>query len=177
MSSSIDQRSGPSPNRVSSQPSKKRIGEMLVEAGVINERQLNEAVRRQENAGGKMVDTLIYLGHMDSQQFIEFLSGQPGMPSISLKHCHISDEILELAPLEYVVRNEVFPIDRMGKLLTVGMVCPLDKRAISELEDITGLKVKPLLCSHREISDAISRYYHGDFFSTDARLAYRTQGR
>lgn len=146
---------------------------MLLDAGVIDELQLDEAVRRQKHTGGKMVDTLIYLGHMDSKQFVEFLARQPGVPSISLKHCHISDEILGLIPVEYVIKHEVFPIDRMGKLLTVGMVCPLDQKAIGELEEVTGLKVKPLLCSNREVGEAIARYYHSDVFDVEDRLTHR----
>lgn len=151
----------------------KRIGELLIDAGLISGRQRDEALARQGNRGGKMVDTLIFLGHMDSVRFVEFLAKQPGIPSISLKHCHVDERLLELLPAEIAVKHEVFPIDKMGRLLTVGMVCPLDKKAIAELESVTGLKVKAMLCTHREVREAIGRYYmkEGTIFSDS--FAYR----
>ncbi len=138
---------------------KKRIGELLVDAGLISGRQLMEALHTQTTRGEKTVDTLIYLGHMNPEQFVRFLASQPGTPSISLRNYHITDELLKLVPKEFAQRHEVFPIDRMGRLLTVGMVCPLDSAAIVELEEITGLKVKPMLCTHTEIRWAIGKYY------------------
>lgn len=140
-------------------PMRKRIGELLIEAGVISPRQLQDALARQERQGGKTVDTLIELGYMNEREFIRFLSAQPGTPSISLKNYAISDDVIALVPKEFAVKHEVFPIDKMGKLLTVGMVCPLDRQAIEELETLTGLRVKPILCTQQEVRQAILRYY------------------
>lgn len=148
---------------------KKRIGDLLIDAGVISDRQLGEALMNQERRGGKTVDMLIYLGHMDAHQFVNFLARQPGIPSISLENCKISKELLELVPEEFAVKHEIFPIDRLGQLLTVGMVCPLDSKAMQELEEITGLKVKSMLCTHREIREAISRYYQNTYFTVNER--------
>ena len=86
------------------------------------------------------------------------------MPSIALKKCRINDSVLSLVPEAFAIEREVFPIDQLGKLLTVGMVCPLDTATIDDLEEITGLKVKPLLCTRNDLHDSVIRYYSRDAF-------------
>lgn len=138
---------------------KKRIGELLVESGVIDRFQLKQALDAQTQKGGKLIDNLIYLGHLDSDKYIKFMAKQPGIPSISLKNCQIVQEVLALVSEKFAIEHEVFPIDKMGRLLTVGMVCPLDSKTINELESLTKLKVKPMLCTAAEIHHAVRRYY------------------
>jgi HD-like signal output (HDOD) protein len=139
--------------------SHRRIGELLIEAGLISEGQLNEALQKQDQDGGKIVELLIALNHLTPDQFVKFLARQPGVASIDIKQYDIAKDLLKLIPREFVVRHEVIPIDRLGKLLTVGMVCPLDRKTIAELEDATQLRIKPLLCSAPDIRSAIKQYY------------------
>lgn len=143
--------------------SKKPIGELLVEAGLIERSQLEEALAVQAKKGGKLVQILIALGFFEPRSFVSFLARQPGIASIDLSHYEVSRELVDLVPREFALKHEVFPIDRLGKLLTLGMVCPLDSATIKELEDHTGLRVKPILCSPEDIRDAITRYYPRDF--------------
>lgn len=140
---------------------KKRIGELLVEEGLVTEDQLAEGLRLQSTQGCKIVEALIALGHLDAPNFARFLSKQGGMPSIDISRYEISKDIVNLVPRDFAVKHEVFPIDKMSSLLTLGMVCPLDSTAISELEQITGLRVKPILCGAEDIRAAIRRY-HGE---------------
>ncbi|MBI5091585.1 MAG: HDOD domain-containing protein [Candidatus Hydrogenedentes bacterium] len=138
---------------------RKRIGEMLLEAGSITRAQLDEALKLQASGSGKIVDTLISLGHLTHEAFVRFLSSQPGVASIDLSNYEIPSNLVALVPRDFALKHEVFPIDRLGKLLTLGMVCPLDSSAIKELEDLTGLRVKPLLCAPGAVRESIRRYY------------------
>lgn len=138
---------------------KKRIGEMLIEAGLITPAQLVDALRIQQHRGAKVVESLIYLGHLEVEDFVNFLSSQPGVASIDLAHYYIPREIIDLIPQELAVKHEIFPIDRLGHLLTLGMACPLDVATIASIEESTGLKVKALLCPRDDIQRAIDRYY------------------
>lgn len=142
-------------------PNHDRLGGKLVKAGLISANQLRHALEAQERKGGRLADILIHLGALDSFRFLEFLAKQPGTPSISLKHCRIQDDIISLVPVEFCQENELIPIDKMGKLLTVAMACPLDKMSIDKLQEMTGLRVKPMLVSRNEIKEAIQRYYTG----------------
>jgi HD-like signal output (HDOD) protein len=151
---------------------KKLIGEMLIESGNITRIQLDEALKLQASGSGKVVDTLISLGHLTHESFVRFLANQPGVASIDLSNYEIPSNLVSLVPRDFAIKHEVFPIDRMGKLLTLGMVCPLDSAAIKELEDLTGLRVKPLLCAPDAVRESIRRYYPtDDGEDTEASLA------
>lgn len=143
-------------------PAKKRIGELLIEAGVIDQAQLMEALHLQKENGKKTVENLIELGHVDIDAVAEFLSTQPGIPSIDLSKYAVPHELCTIIPRDFAVENEIFPIDKMGKLLTVGMAFPLDSATIEKLEEITGLKVKALLCRPDDIAEAFNKYYADD---------------
>lgn len=139
--------------------SRKRIGELLVGQGLITAAQLNEALAAQQERGGKIVENLIALGHLDAASFTRFIARQPGVGSIGLSNYEIPRDIVTLIPKSFAVQHEVVPIDKLGHLLTLGMVCPLDAATIKQLEGTTGLKVKPLLCSAEDVRRAIDRYY------------------
>lgn len=138
---------------------KKLIGEMLVEGGFVEQGQVDEAIRMQEERGGKVGEILIDLGYLDVQTFALFLAKQPGVPSIDISQYRTSSELYSLIPADFAVTHEIFPIDKMGKLLTVGMLCPLDSATIEELEHLTGLKVSALLCDPTDIRNVIREHY------------------
>ncbi|GMV92271.1 MAG: hypothetical protein AMXMBFR82_20490 [Candidatus Hydrogenedentota bacterium] len=138
---------------------KRRIGELLVDAGLIHREQLQEGLNTQAAKGGKIVETLIALGYLDAEAFVGFLARQPGVASIDLSKYEIPRQLIELIPREMAVEHEIFPIDKLGRLLTVGMVCPLDSATVQKIEERTGLRVKPLLCAPSDIRSAIERYY------------------
>jgi hypothetical protein len=135
------------------------MGELLIEAGVITEEQLQEALAVKTKKGGKTFQTLIDLGHLDKDDLHECLSKQPGVAAIDLKRFHIDTSLLELVPRELALENYVLPIDRLGKLLTVAMACPLDTKTIKDLEASTGLRVKSMLCRLDDIQAAVEKHY------------------
>ena len=143
----------------SSPSTKKRIGELLVCEGLVDEGQVHEALAMQKEKGGKTVKILISLGYLDIDEFTRFLSSQSGIASIDLSQYEVPIEMLELIPRDFAEEHEVFPIDKMGKLMTVGMAFPLDSKTMEELETITGLIVKALLCGRDDIINAIQQYY------------------
>ena len=141
---------------------RKRIGEMLVAEGYIAEGQIEEALDIQRETGGRILEILMDLGYLDMRSFAEFLATKRNVPSIQLSHYQVDQALCELIPREFAVTHEVFPVDRMGKLLTVGMVCPLDTATLDILSSMTGLKVKAMLCEPEDLRNAIARYYPED---------------
>ena len=71
---------------------KKRIGELLVDAGLISQKQLAEALARQKKCGEKIVESLTALGYIDPHTFVKFRAKQPGVASIDLLHCTVTEE-------------------------------------------------------------------------------------
>lgn len=139
--------------------SRRRIGELLIEEGLVTQDQLDKALELQRDKGGKTVENLIALKYIDAHTFLTFLSRQPGVASIDLMNYTIPRDLIELVPVAFALRHEVVPLDKMGRDLTVGMACPLDAASIGELERITGLRIRPLLVSMNDVRVALKRYY------------------
>ena len=135
------------------------MGELLVEEGLVSGLDLARALLHQKDYGGKIIDILVALGATTTNSVVNFLARQPGIPSLRLRNYDVSRGIVSLVPRELAVRHEVFPVETMGQVLTLGMVCPLDRGAIAELEQVTELKVRPILCSSDDIRAAINHYY------------------
>lgn len=132
---------------------------MLVRAELVTPGQLQEALEHQRTQGGKIVENLIALGHLESQAFVRFLSNQPGVASIDLLNYMIPADVIALVDRDFALQHEILPIDKMGKHLTVGMACPLDAQTVRDLESQTGMKVRPLLVSMSDIRVALDNYY------------------
>ncbi len=146
--------------RAAAPATKKRIGDLMVEAGLITPQMLREAIDAQREHGTKIVQTLIHLGHLKVDDFVNFLSRQPGIASLDLQRYHVQQDVVKLVPKELAVKHEIFPVDRMGRLLTLAMACPLDSATIRAIEEKTGLRVKPILCAADDIRVAIATYYY-----------------
>ena len=138
---------------------KRRIGELLIEEGLITEAQVQEALKQARQRGGKTVENLIALRYLDPHSFLKFLSKQPGVASIDLLSYTIPVDVLGLIPAKFALEHEILPIDKMGRDLTVAMACPLDSKTINELKEMTGLNVRPLLVSMKDTQAALQHYY------------------
>lgn len=136
----------------------KRLGELLVEEEVVNETQLEEALAVQKGQGGKVGEVLISLGYVDLPRFVTFMAKLPGVTSIDLSNYNVPQEVASLITEDFAREHEVFPIDKLGQLLTVVMACPLDFATIEKVEAMTGLRVKPVLCTAEKIQAAIRKY-------------------
>jgi len=76
---------------------------LLIEAGRVTPLQLKEALETQAEHGGKIVETLISLGHMEAHSFVSFLAKQPGVASIDLVNYEIPKDLVSLVPKEYAL--------------------------------------------------------------------------
>jgi HD-like signal output (HDOD) protein len=150
---------------------KARIGDLLVEDRLITRAQLAEAVALQKDKGGKLVENLIVLHHLEPHSFVGFLARQPGIASIDLQNYTIPSIVIDLVDGAFARKHEILPIDTMGKVLTVGMACPLDVDTVKQLEEMTHLKVRSLLASSEEIRLALNRYYPVPLSGQDIKLA------
>lgn len=137
-----------------------RIGQLLLESGLITEGQLNEALRLQENSGERIVNIMMAMGAIDAHQFVDFLVSTSAYPSIEeLDEFDIEPEIISLVSRDFALKHEVVPIDKDGNELMLAMVCPLDMGTIDALEIETGLVIHPFICSAEDLLPCLSRHY------------------
>jgi HD-like signal output (HDOD) protein len=138
---------------------KKRIGELLVEADLVSADAVTEALEWQRKSGGRLVGILVAMGALSVEEFARFLVREQRIPSVALDHYEVPPEVLGLLSREFCLQHEVLPLDKMGNSLTIGMACPLDAATIAKIEQMTGLRVRGLLCSLEDIQAALREHY------------------
>lgn len=138
----------------------KRLGEMLLDAGVITEGQLNEALERKKAEGGFVGKILMDMRYIDEHTLTNFLVKQLKIPHISLLDYDIADEVARMVPKEICVQYNLIPIDKLGKILTIAMVDPLDNEAMAKVREICpDIRIKPILCSFQHFEHVLRKAY------------------
>lgn len=138
--------------------SRKRLGDLLVESGLISETQLSTALA-EKLPDEKLGDTLLREGYITEQQLIEVLEFQLGIPHINIFQYPIEQEIVQLVPQEIAKRYQVMPIRSEENQLFVAMADPMDYFAIEELRMATGYQIVPAIATKDALQRAITKYY------------------
>lgn len=159
------------------QNQRKKIGDLLKEAGIITEVQILEALD-QKRKDQKLGDALVEQGYITEKQLLSVLEIQLNLESISLYQYPIDDRLVDLLPKNRARKNLALPIKLEGSKLTVAMNDPLDFYAIQEIESTTGYTLVPAIATKDDILQTINRLYDGvdmglDTESTDDAPAVR----
>ena len=138
----------------------KRLGEVLLERGIINRKALDEALAYQKQHGGLMGQVLIRLGFVTEEGVALALTAQYGFPYLPLDSYEIDEGLTEIIP-ERIARDYcLIPIDRIGNALTVAMADPSNVKAIEEIELLTKCIIQTFVSTPSDITKAIDKYYH-----------------
>lgn len=124
-----------------------QLGSILVQEGVITQAQLDEALAKKEREGGFLGQMLVDLKFIHRETLISFLVKQCKIPHLSLLDYQFNEELFKYISKETCLKHNLLPIDRLGKILTVAMVDPLDSDALEAVRTACPeLKIKPILC-------------------------------
>jgi type IV pilus assembly protein PilB len=140
---------------------RKRLGDLLVGAGLITEDQL-QLTLKEKNQGQKLGDALIQRGYLSEQQLIEVLEVQLGIPHISLYNYPFEKNLLSIVSKEVAKRNLLIPIRKDNEKLLVAMADPMDFFAIDDLRLSTGFQIETVIATKDDILRAINKYYNID---------------
>lgn len=140
---------------------RKRLGDILVEAGLITNDQLQQALKEKTDKQ-KLGDALLQQGFITEQQLIEVLEFQLGIPHVSLYRYPIDQKITSLVPKEIATKNYLIPLKQEGNKLFVAMADPMDFYAIDDLRLSTGFHIEPAIATKDDIIRAINKYYDMD---------------
>ncbi len=136
-----------------------RLGELLIKAGLVTQKQIEEALQMQKTNGGKLGYNLVKLGHVKEEDITSLLSEQYGVPAIHLEHFEIDESILKHIPSDVAQKYLLIPIERTGATLTVAMADPSNVFALDDVRFITGYQVEPVVAAEASIREAIGKYY------------------
>ena len=138
---------------------RKRIGELLLDAGVITAGQLEEALAAQQRSGGRLCYNLIRLGHLKADELVGFLRDQFGVAAVNLEHYQIPAAVLRLIPAAFARERKIVPLHVLGESLTVALLDPSRADDIAAIRQITGLEPEPVICPEAALEAALLRFY------------------
>ncbi len=135
------------------------IGQILLREGLINQGQLEKALKQQTKTNESIGHTLIGLGYIHEENFLSCLSKHLGIPYTKISNVEILPGVLKKVPVKFASRYKIFPLKIEKKSITVAMADPLDVRIQDDLRFLTDLKPIPVIASEKDIVRAIRHYY------------------
>src|SRR5579884_752575 len=137
-----------------------RLAQRLVEKGYIAEADLPRVVEVQKASPAKPLhEILIENNFAKEDQVLSALAEEFGMDLVDLSQVKVEPETLQHMPLKLVHRRSLMPLTRENGTLVVAVGNPFDVYALDELQTLTGLQVRPVLASPREINRLIKTHF------------------
>jgi type IV pilus assembly protein PilB len=149
--------------------SKKKLGEMLIEAGLLNEEQLKQAIIDQKRTNMKLGQYLIREGFVSGSQVVDIISQQLKIKKYQPDDYPIDIELSKVIPLELAQRYQAIPLRRTKFLLTLAMTDPMDITAMDAIEVYTNTEAEAVICTYQELNHLISSLY-GTYSGIDGVL-------
>lgn len=138
-----------------------RIGDLLVQDGLVTDAQVQQALDFQRTVGGsrKLGDILVELGFVSEDDVCTALHKKLGVDTIDVKTAKISADAVNLIPKETAEKYCVMPVKLERGVLTLAMSDPVDYYVIDEIGLLTQKEIKPVLSTPSKIRAAIVRGY------------------
>lgn len=137
-----------------------KIGDILVQAGIITAITLERALARQKGTSLRLGMILEEMGVITEKELAEALAKQTGYKSTSgFAHLHFDKELLALVPEEMAICRMIFPLKRNETTLALAIDDPNDRETLDILARHTGLRVMPVLAPRHEIREAVKQHY------------------
>ena len=140
----------------------KRLGECLVEAGVLSEARLKEALELQEEQKGFLGKILLEKGWVTDKQLCQAISEALDINCVSIDSVLISEEVIGMVSNSLAVTCQILPLFSHKNILYLAMENPGDTGVIQLVEYETGKQVRPLMAPPCQLGEMIARYYQVD---------------
>lgn len=140
---------------------RKKLGEMLIEGGLIDQYQLKSALAHQRQWGGRIGANVVKLGFCTEDDLVAFLSRTFNLPSVNLFAVKVPAAVIAAVPKDVAKKYGIIPLQQSAdkKFLTVAMSDPNNLMALDELTFLVNARVKPVITSDTGIEDAMHHYY------------------
>jgi type IV pilus assembly protein PilB len=143
-----------------------RIGDLLVQEGLVSREQVAKALDEARNSGTRVGFSLVKLGFVGEQDLVRTLARQYRVPAVDLERVKLDPKLLKALPAEIAIKHQVLPLRRVGRTLTVAMANPTDLGVIDDLKFITRFDIEPVIAGEVTLRRTIEREYD----SADERI-------
>src|SRR5215212_9360662 len=141
---------------------KLRIGEVLVQEGLLSEAQLKKALVEQQTSGRPLGEMLMEQGVINNATLVQMLARTLGIPGCQLRHGFIDPALLKLIGADEAERLLALPMFKVHGTLTVAMTEPQSLPKIDRLRQITGCRIRPVLALEANVREFIKKYGAGE---------------
>jgi CheY-like chemotaxis protein len=139
---------------------RKRIGELLVEAGAVTEATVQAALERQKGTNKRLGIVLEEMGAISEKDIAAALSRQFGYKLVrDFAKYTFPAELLALIDAELALKSMIFPLKQEDKTLFLAMMDPLDVETIENIAFRTNLRIVPCVTTAADIQEAVNRHY------------------
>ncbi len=138
---------------------RKRLGELLLDAKKLTEKDLLRALTEQKKYGDKLGKVIVKLGMLSEKEIIDTVSKQLNIPIIDLKELEIPEDVVTLITTDIAKNSMVIPIMRRHNVLKLAMVDPLDIDAMDNVARMVKMEIEPLIVTEDELKQALEKYY------------------
>ncbi len=136
-----------------------RIGDLLVENGIISEAQLQAALQEQKRSGHKLGNTLVELGYVEESNLLNFLSHQLNIPYIDLREYKLNPEVARLLPEVQARRHRVLVLEAGETAALVGMADPTDLHAYDYIGKLLKRDIRQAVVRESDLLLALDMAY------------------
>lgn len=137
---------------------RERLGEILVRAGVLDEKRLAEALDRQQESGGKLGEVLVSEFGIPEERIAAALAAQKDLEHVRLSTYPVDRDAVSRIPVRLAQKQQVIPIAFRDGALVLAMSDPLDVEAMDEARLASGLNIIPVVATPSEIERAIDKF-------------------
>ncbi len=140
---------------------KMRLGDVLVNSGVLTEADLEKGLARQKGTGRKLGEVLVDEGFVTEENIAKALSSQLRYDMVELQNVEIDEEVLKLVPVNVLKKYKCLPFEYSPEtmMLRVAMSDPMDMAALDDINIITNMQVEPVVATTSSVMLALDRYY------------------
>ncbi len=138
---------------------KQKMLEVLTRSNFLTKEQLDEAIEIQKTSGRRLSEVLTMMGFISQKDLVIVLSQSLNIPPINLSKVKISSDIVQIIPRASAEKYQAIAVSKIGKVLTVAMVDPLNILAIDELKVLTNYELKVVIADEEKLKSAIKTYY------------------
>ena len=138
---------------------RRKLGEMLVDAGVLDPTALAHAVETCAASGLRLGEYLCSRGVIREDQLVELLGRQLKVLRYDPERFPINMALSSVLPVDTAQRLQVVPLSRRNGTLELGMSDPTDLDALDAVEQLTHCEVVPIICTDREINQLTNSLY------------------
>lgn len=145
---------------------RKKLGEMLIDAGLIEQGQLDKALSHYRKTDLKLGQYMVREGMVSETAIVNLISEQVNIRKYDPTEYSIGPHLAKILKSDDVVRFQAAPLEKAGSILTVAMIDPLDITALDDIEVKTDSEVEAVICTEQDFNLLVSSIY-GNYSGKD----------